>query len=149
MSQRSTRACCTLLAMRGGRTSRSWTRCASWFCRRSSGTDPIEVWILDDTSIPKKGSHSVGVHHQYCGELGKQSNCQVVVTLSIANHHASLPIAYRLYLPQAWIEDAERRRKARIPEAVTFKTKPEIALDQIRAACAAGVPKGVVLMDAG
>src|SRR5215470_5434214 len=105
---------------------------------------PIEVWIIDDTSFPKQGRHSVGVHHQYCGQLGKQANCQVVVTLSIANHRASLPIAYRLYLPEAWIEDAERRQKARIPGDVPFKTKPEIALDQIRAACAAGVARGVV-----
>jgi SRSO17 transposase len=71
-----------------------------------------------------------------------------VVTLSVANHHASLPIAYRLYLPQEWIEDAERRKKARIPEEITFKTKPQIALEQIHAACAAGVAGGVVLMDA-
>ena len=88
------------------------------------------------------------MHHQYCGQLGKQANCQVVVTLSIANHHASLPIAYRLYVPEAWAEDAERRKKARIPEAITFKTKPQIALEQIRAACAAGVARGVILMDA-
>jgi SRSO17 transposase len=108
----------------------------------------IAAWIIDDTSFPKQGKHSVGVHHQYCGQLGKQANCQVVVTLSIANHHASLPIAYRLYLPEAWTEDAERRTKARIPEAITFKTKPQIALEQIRAACAAGVARGVVLMDA-
>ena len=110
---------------------------------------PIEAWIIDDTSFPKQGKHSVGVHRQYCGQLGKQANCQAVVTLSVANHHASLPIAYRLYLPQEWIEDAERRKKARIPEEITFKTKPQIALDQIRAACAAGVARGVVLMDAG
>jgi DDE superfamily endonuclease len=63
---------------------------------------PIEAWIIDDTSYPKQGTHSVGVHHQYCGQLGKQANCQVAVTLSIANHHASLPIAYRLYLPKDW-----------------------------------------------
>ena len=62
---------------------------------------PIEAWIVDDTSFPKKGEHSVGVSHQYCGQLGKQSNCQVAVTLSIANHHASLPVAYQLYLLSA------------------------------------------------
>jgi SRSO17 transposase len=109
---------------------------------------PIEVWIIDDTSFPKQGRHSVGVHHQYCGELGKQANCQVAVTLSIANHHASLPIAYRLYLPEKWAEDAARRKKAHVPEEIEFKTKPQIALEQTRAACAAGVPRGVVLMDA-
>jgi len=109
---------------------------------------PIEAWIIDDTSFPKQGRHSVGVHHQYCGQLGKQANCQVVVTLSIANHHASLPIAYRLYLPQAWAEDAARRKKARVPEEIAFKTKPQIALEQMRWACTAGVARGVVLMDA-
>jgi SRSO17 transposase len=109
---------------------------------------PIEAWIIDDTSYPKQGSHSVGVQHQYCGQLGKQANCQVVVTLSIANHHASLPIAYRLYLPQEWAEDAARRKKAHVPDTIAFKTKPQIALEQIRAACAAGVPRGVLLMDA-
>src|SRR3974390_1907566 len=109
---------------------------------------PIEVWIIDDTSFPKYGSHSVGVHHQYCGQLGKQANCQVAVTLSIANHHASLPIAYQLYLPQNWAEDAARRKKGRGPQHITFKTKPQIALEQIRAACAAGIPRGVVLIDA-
>ena len=109
---------------------------------------PIEAWIVDDTSFPKYGSHSVGVQHQYCGQLGKQANCQVVVTLSIANHHASLPIAYRLYLPKKWAEDAAGRKKAHIPKAITFKTKPQIALEQIRDACAAGVPRGVVLTDA-
>jgi len=109
---------------------------------------PIEAWIIDDTSFPKQGKHSVGVHRQYCGQLGKQANCQAVVTLSVANHGASLPIAYRLYLPQEWTGDAARRKKARIPEEITFKTKPQIALEQIQAACAAGVARGVVLMDA-
>ena len=109
---------------------------------------PIEAWIIDDTSYPKQGTHSVGVHHQYCGQLGKQANCQVVVTLSIANHHASLPIAYRLYLPQEWAADAARRKKAHVPKAIAFKTKPQIALEQIRKACAAGVARGVVLADA-
>jgi SRSO17 transposase len=109
---------------------------------------PIEAWIVDDTSFPKCGSKSVGVHHQYCGQLGKQANCQVAVTLSIANHHASLPIAYRLYLPQEWAKDAARRKKARVPKAISFQTKPQIALEQIREALAAGVPRGVVLTDA-
>jgi SRSO17 transposase len=90
----------------------------------------------------------VGVHHQYCGQLGKQANCQVAVTLSIANHHASLPIAYRLYLPRAWIGDVARRAKAHVPRAIRFKTKPQIALEQVRAALLAGVAPGVVLMDA-
>jgi SRSO17 transposase len=109
---------------------------------------PIEAWIIDDTSFPKQGTHSVGVHHQYCGQLGKQANCQVAVTLSIANHHASLPIAYRLYLPKNWADDAARRDKAHVPEAIRFQTKPQIALAQLGAALAAGVARGVVLIDA-
>jgi SRSO17 transposase len=110
---------------------------------------PIEAWIIDDTAFPKQGRHSVGVARQYCGQLGKQDNCQAVVSLSIANHRASLPVAYRLYLPKDWAADAERRRKARVPEEIVFKTKPEIALDQLRWACEAGLPRGVVLLDAG
>jgi SRSO17 transposase len=109
---------------------------------------PIEAWIIDDTAFPKQGRHSVGVKHQYCGQLGKQANCQVAVSLSIANHHASLPIAYRLYLPKEWAEDRARRKKAHVPEGVTFKTKPQIALEQLRAARQAGVPVGAALMDA-
>jgi SRSO17 transposase len=110
---------------------------------------PIETWIVDDTSFPKQGRHSVGVSHQYCGQLGKQANCQVAVSLSIANHHASLPVAYRLYLPKAWAADQARRKKAGVPEVISFKTKPEIALEQIRWACEAGLPRGMVLVDAG
>jgi SRSO17 transposase len=110
---------------------------------------PIEAWIIDDTSFPKKGRHSVGVHHQYCGQLGKQANCQVAVTLSIANHHGSLPIAYRLYLPQAWTGNRSRRAEAHVPSSIRFKTKPQLALEQIRAAVKAKVAPGVVLMDAG
>jgi SRSO17 transposase len=110
---------------------------------------PIEAWIIDDTGFPKKGRHSVGVARQYCGQIGKQDSCQVAVTLSIANHAASLPVAYRLYLPEEWASDPERRAKVGVPEAVEFQTKPEIALEHIRAACAAGLPRGAVLMDAG
>jgi SRSO17 transposase len=109
---------------------------------------PIEAWIIDDTSFPKQGRHSVGVAHQYCGQLGKQANCQVAVSLSIANHAASLPVAYRLYLPKDWVEDESRRRKAGVPAEISFKTKPEIALEQIRWACEIGLPGDLVLVDA-
>ncbi len=108
----------------------------------------VESWIVDDTGFQKKGSHSVGVARQYCGRLGKTDNCQIAVTLSIANHHARLPIAYRLYLPETWANDADRREKAHVPEEVEFKTKPQIALAQIEAAVKDGVEKGVVLTDA-
>src|SRR5277367_584481 len=108
----------------------------------------IEAWIVDDTGFAKKGVHSVGVARQYCGRLGKTDNCQIAVTLSIANHAASLPIAYQLYLPEDWAGDAARRRKAHVPDGVKFQTKPRIALAQIKAALAAGVTPGVLLADA-
>lgn len=110
---------------------------------------PIEAWIIDDTGFPKKGTHSVGVARQYCGQLGKEDNCQVAVSLSIANADASLPAAYRLYLPQEWAKDSARLRKAGVPDDAGFKTKHEIALDQLRWACEAGLPRGVALLDAG
>jgi SRSO17 transposase len=108
----------------------------------------IAAWIIDDTGIPKKGKHSVGVSHQYCGQLGKQANCQVAVTLSIANEHASLPIAYRLYLPADWANDPERRKRTGVPYEIAFMTKQQIALQQIRAAQSAGIPSGIVMADA-
>jgi len=80
----------------------------------------VEVWIIDDSGIPKKGVHSVGVARQYCGRLGKQDNCQIAVSLSVANHAASLPVAYQLYLPEAWSEDPVRRAKAGVPDDVVF-----------------------------
>src|ERR1700731_1861082 len=110
---------------------------------------PVVAWIIDDTGFPKQGKHSVGVARQYCGQLGKQDNCQVAVMLSLANHHASLPVAYRLYLPKEWADDEARCRKAGVPDDIGFKTKPEIALEQVRWALDAGLPRGVVLMDAG
>lgn len=108
----------------------------------------ITSWIIDDTGMPKKGKHSVGVTRQYCGQVGKQDNCQVAVSLSIANDFASLPIAYRLYLPRTWSDDRVRRRAAGVPTAIRFATKPEIALGQLQAACVAKVPRGVVIADA-
>ncbi len=70
----------------------------------------------------------MGVARQYCGRLGKQDNCQVAISLSVANHMASLPIAYQLYLPEEWAGDAARRAQAHVPESKVFQTKPEIAL---------------------
>src|SRR5260221_1151593 len=83
----------------------------------------IEAWIIDDTGFPKKGKHSVGVARQYCGQLGKQGNCQVPVSLSLANRHASLPVAWQLYLPEEWAEAKARRGKPRGPAGVRLKTK--------------------------
>lgn len=109
---------------------------------------PVVAWIVDDTGFPKKGKHSVGVTRQYCGQVGKQENCRLAVSLSVATWSSSLPIAYRLYLPQEWAENAARRKKAEVPTEVAFQTKPDIALDQIRAAVMAKVARGMVLADA-
>jgi SRSO17 transposase len=125
------------------------SRFRRWCSRRLSGTARLKLGSSMTLSFPRKGRHSVGVARQYCGQLGKQDNCQVAVSLSIANHHASLPIAYRLYLPQSWAEEAERREKTGVPKDVVFKTKPEIALEQIRSACEADIEPGLVLMNAG
>jgi len=110
---------------------------------------PIVAWIVDDTGFPKKGQHSVGVARQYCGQVGKPENCRVAVSVSVATWHASLPIAWRLYLPEIWAKDPERRRKAGIPDEVQFQTKPQIALEQIRQAVDKEVPGDLVLADAG
>ncbi|MGH8830300.1 MAG: IS701 family transposase, partial [Polaromonas sp.] len=106
-------------------------------------------WIVDDTGFPKKGKHSVGVARQYCGQLGKQDNCQVAVSLSLASAGGSIPIAYQLYLPKDWAADPVRRSSTGVPEDMGFATKPEIALAQMRQAVASRLPMGVVLADAG
>jgi SRSO17 transposase len=124
-------------------------RVREWVLPRIERRGAIRAWIVDDTGFPKKGKHSVGVARQYCGQSGKQDNCQVAVSLSVANDVASLPIAYRLYLPQAWSDDPDRRAKAKVPAEVGFQTKPQIALEQIKAAKAQGVAPGAVLADAG
>src|SRR5512132_1488315 len=102
-------------------------------------------WIVDDTGFPKKGTHSVGVTRQYCGQLGKQDNCQVAVSLSLANDEGSLPVAFDLYLPEEWATDPVRRATAGVPKTLAFRTKPQIALEQIRRTLAEGLPPGVVL----
>ena len=110
---------------------------------------PVRYWMVDDTAFPKQGEHSVGVARQYCGQLGKQDNCQVAVSLSVANDDASLPIAHRLYLPETWAGNASLRAKAGVPDKIGFETKPVIALDQLRQARDEGIPVGIVLGDAG
>ena len=108
----------------------------------------VQAWIVDDTGFPKKGTHSVGVVRQYCGQVGKQENCRVAVSLSVSTNQASLPIAWRLYLPHEWADDPARRKQAGIPEEIQFDSKPAIARQQIRAAVEQGVPQAPVLADA-
>ena len=111
--------------------------------------EPVVAWVVDDTGFPKKGRESVGVARQYCGQVGKQDNCRVAVSLSVATERASMPVAFRLYLPASWVEDRKRRKKTGVPKSIQFQTKPEIALEQIRRAQQQGLPQGVVLADAG
>lgn len=110
---------------------------------------PVEAWVVDDTGFPKKGTHSVGVARQYCSPLGKQDNCQVVVTLSLCSSVMSVPSAYRLYLPESWAADAARRRVAGIPAQVRFQPKWEIALWQVDALLEEQLPLAPVVADAG
>jgi len=109
---------------------------------------PLGAWIVDDTGFPKKGKHSVGVTRQYCGQLGKQENCRIAVSLSLATEQASFPVAYQLYLPEIWAQDPRRRNEAGVPKEIRFQTKPEIALEQIRLLVEEDVPRAPVLADA-
>ncbi len=110
---------------------------------------PVAAWIVDDTGMPKKGRHSVGVGRQYCGPLGKQDNCQVAVAVSLANDVVSVPCAYRLYLPEQWAKDPARRKKAGVPAMIGFQKKWQIALEQIDQLKAEGLPLAPVVADAG
>lgn len=123
-------------------------RVAQWVVPHMDMSDG-GFWIIDDTGFPKKGIHSVGVARQYCGVLGKQDNCQVAVSVSLACEDGSLPVAWQLYLPRSWAEDAGRRSKAGVPEEVKFATKPQIAVQQLRHLIDEGAPKHCVLADAG
>ena len=111
------------------------------------GLEHGSYWIIDDTGIPKQGTHSVGVTRQYCGQLGKTENCQVAVSLSLASDIGSLPIQWRLYLPKEWAEDRSRCAAAGVPDDVTFSTKLDLALAQVKQAKEDGVPLGIVLAD--
>ncbi len=106
-------------------------------------------WIVDDTGFPKKGKHSVGVARQYCGMLGKQDNCQVAVSVSLACDQGSVPVAWQLYLPEDWAADPKRRVQTGVPGELRFATKTQIALAQLRTLLAEGAPHHCVLADAG
>jgi len=123
-------------------------RVCQWVVPKMDFTDG-GWWIIDDTGFPKKGRHSVGVARQYCGMLGKQDNCQVAVSVSLACSQGSLPLAWQLYLPADWAADSLRRSNAGVPEHLRFATKSQIALQQLRKLLAEGAPRHCVLADAG
>jgi SRSO17 transposase len=110
--------------------------------------EPVTTWIIDDTGFPKQGKHSVGVQRQYSGTLGKVGNCQVGVSLTIATKHEHVPIDFALYMPKSWTADVVRRDKARVPDNLVFKTKPDLALDLITRAVEDKIPGDIVLVDA-
>jgi SRSO17 transposase len=110
--------------------------------------EPIEAWVIDDTGFLKQGKHSVGVQRQYTGSAGKTTNCQIGVSLVVATNSEQAPIDFELYLPRSWADDPIRRKEARIPEGVPFRTKPELALEMIRRAIEDDWPRGPVLADA-
>jgi SRSO17 transposase len=106
-----------------------------------------EVWIVDETSFPKAGQHSVGVARQYCGALGKVANCQVAVSLHWSSAEASCPLVWRLYLPKEWLEDAERGEEVKLPPGTVYRSKTELALEAIDQALAWEVPPLPVVAD--
>lgn len=109
----------------------------------------LEAFVLDDTGFPKKGEHSVGVARQYSGTLGRVDNCQVATSLHLAGEAGSACIGMRLYLPEGWAKNEERRAKAGVPDAVEFRTKWQLGLELLDKALAWGLDKRVVLADAG
>lgn len=121
---------------------------ARYAIRALEEQEPVTTWILDDTGFPKQGKHSVGVQRQYTGTLGKVGNCQVGVSLTVATKNEHVPIDFELYMPKAWTDDSLRREKCRVPDALVFKTKPELALDLVTRAVEDKIPGEIVLVDA-
>ena len=117
--------------------------------RRMTGEIEPEGWIVDDTGLPKDGRFSPGVAHQYCGALGKTANCQVLVSVNVACDQASCPLGWRLFLPKSWDEDAQRRRRARIPDEMRHVPKWQLALEIIDQLLEWGLKRRVVQADGG
>lgn len=109
---------------------------------------PIRAWIIDDTGMLKQGRHSVGVQRQYTGSAGKIANCQIAATLSVSTLTEHVPVDIELYLPESWTKDRARRKKAKIPKEMKFKTKTEIAIEMLQRAIDDDIPRGVLLADA-
>lgn len=107
----------------------------------------VEAWVLDDTGFPKQGKRSPGVKRQYSGTLGKIGNCQIGVSVHAVGARGTAPLGWALYLPEDWCEDAERRRRAKIPAQVEFKTKPELGVELAVRAAGWRVPRAPVLGD--
>src|SRR5215210_723306 len=107
----------------------------------------VTAWVVDDTGIAKDGKHSPGVKRQYSGTLGKIGNCQITVSVHAVGEQGTLPLGWRLYLPQEWCDDRLRRRKAKIPEEVRFQTKPELAANVCEDAAASEIPSAPILAD--
>ena len=124
-------------------------RCLDFILPAMLRQEPVVAWVVDDTGFPKKGHESVGVARQYCGQVGKQDNCRVAVSVSVTTEKASMPVAFRLYLPETWTKDRKRRKKTGVPNEIQFQTKTEIALEQIQRARQRGIPQGAVVADAG
>ena len=129
-------------------THSTWSPDKIWNQLRTKCADEEGVLVIDDTGIPKQGKHSVGVHRQYSGTLGKVGNCQVVVSCVLRTGRSILPLAMQLYLPEAWTDDAARRDGAGIPASVSFQTKWQIALEQVDAVLAVGIRPSCVAADA-
>jgi SRSO17 transposase len=109
---------------------------------------PDAALVVDDTCLVKQGRHSVGVKRQYCGQLGKRANCQALVSLTLARAEVPVGVGLRLFLPEDWCADAGRRAAAGVPEAVAYRPKWQIALDEIDRVLASGARFGCVLADA-
>jgi SRSO17 transposase len=115
---------------------------------RVAGEIDVEAWVLDDTGFPKQGKRSPGVKRQYSGTLGKIGNCQIGVSVHAVGARGTVPLGWALYLPQEWCQDEERRRTAKIPQEVVFKTKPELGAQLLERAAGFEVPVAPVLGDA-